>query len=445
MLANMQGLLRTSWLIGLVVCGACGGGDGGQTDSDDGSPATDDGSSGSSSSTDDNSTGGGSTAGSEVTDDGTTTDDGTAGGGASDDGSAASNDDPSAADDSSAGGGVAVATFAPGTPETLVDGLDFAGRFVVDGNVAYVANRASYRLDGSSDQMLRVDLNTGTSTVLFESSSINTFALIGNQLCIADTDSGAFTCHDKMSGVEISRFEQEGWKAYAVTGDASELFYVVSNSGDSAILRTAADGTGGAVFWEATEPVYPSSLRLTGDTLFGIANGTSAAGERTSRLMNLPRNGDAPVILATSDYIGGYAWAGSDFIYTNYSESAIERVPSAGGTPQSIASVPSPWGIGVEGDSAYVTTQPEFYCETPSAPSGELYHVDLSSGEATLLADELPCPSQVHLTASSLLWVNNGFATPSAEGLVSAQESTGLRQIRSLTSLGGSSLMRLTR
>jgi hypothetical protein len=139
-------------------------------------------------------------------------------------------------------------------------------------------------------------------------------------------------------------------------------------------------------------------------------------------------SGQQRVLAETAGWAGGIALHGEALLFTDWAEHRLERVDLGTLALTTVAQISQPWGVLVDGDDAYVSTQPDFCRATPE---GSLQHVSLLDGSVTQLSDAVSCPSMLLVVGDWLYWLNNGQIDDSS--------GNGVR------SLGTGSLARLPR
>jgi len=318
-------------------------------------------------------------------------------------------------------------------PETLIDGLDFPGRMATDGANIYVANRRHFQveptLDGDPDapldQLLVFPVSEGVSepTVLFEHPDISGVAVHEDQIYIASIRSNEFAVYDKTTGMEISAAMSSG------TGTP----YQVAVSGEQYYFATTSPQ--GAGFWVGAPGAVAQRVltEVIGSPMWLLASGTNLyamiGGEGGSNIWAFDSTSSEQRVLAqTEGWAGALALSGNTLLFTDWAGNRLERVTLDTQVVTTVAQVPQAWGVLVDGEYAYVTTQPDF-CRT--MPEGTLQRVSLADGSTTQLTAAVSCPSMMLTAGDWLYWLNNGQADDSSE--------IGIR------SLGTGSLARLRR
>lgn len=322
----------------------------------------------------------------------------------------------------------------------LLSGLYYPARLAIDETSLYVANRTGYREasdglgtvvmidDGAPpepaaapllDEMLVVPRNAPSSEprVLFSFEDMNGFDLAGDTLWVASLDQGLFAAFDRTTGAELDRVDPLGnhypyqvalndeWVFLAssvdLDGAAVELVSRVSGSTDSLFI----EGAIGAPRWMAAN-----------ETTLYLAS--YDAREHTARVFAIDlQSRDARLLNEAQTSIGAIALYAGDLLYDDWDNGALMRLATDGATaPTAVASVFEPWGLVVDGDYAYVSTQPE---GCANGPEGSIVRVSLLDGSTLTLTENVSCPSMLIAASEALYWVNNGEVDKSSSRTVS--------------------------
>ncbi len=316
--------------------------------------------------------------------------------------------------------------FEAGAPEVLLSELDFPARMAVDEARIYVANRRHLGAGGEPDQLLAmaIDGPAGESSVLFEQFDITGVAVTDTWVWTADSDEDSYVAYDKFTGEETLR-ALAGDYPYQVAANDEYVFW----ASIFAVSRVPLQGGTVEPLWlpegRAPQWVYP-----TEEKLFVVTDERQPEGNTLSELVVIDLETIETTVLVpeASDRIGALASYQGDLLYNNVTAGTLNRIAPSGGTPSVVATIAEPWGLAVEGDYAYVSTQPESrFCE---AAEGSVQRVSLLDGSVVVLTTEVWCPSMLAVAGNGLYWVNNG----------SVDDESG--QVMSLTT---GSLARLTR
>lgn len=196
--------------------------------------------------------------------------------------------------------------------------------------------------------------------------------------------------------------------------------------------------------WLATHEEYPWRVRWDASAIYFTTLGKTPDGVWLSRLVRLPLEGSPEQELHVTHSLGAFDVAGGMIVFSDMGEDQILAVPTTGGEPRVLASLQDVYGVAVDGDVAYVTSQTDPNCF--DGPRGALFRLRISDGELMQLADPLPCPSMVLVTPTHVYWVNNGGTVPGNPPLIVSTENTpAAPTLTPGMSLGNGSVMRMRR
>lgn len=312
-----------------------------------------------------------------------------------------------------------------------------------DGVNLYIANRRHFQADPALvveqgapqtaaplDQLLVWPVNEAPGgapaepTVLLEHPDLTGIAVTTDEIYVASMKAREFAVYDKATGALLTTSNVD-----ATIGTP----YQVAVSGDRYFFGMASYA--GAGFYTGTPGVTSTLVRtdVSGSPMWLLASGpmlyASIGGEDGSAIWALDAESSEQRILAqTVGWAGGLALHGDALLFIDYDANRLNRVELSSQTQTTVAEISQPWGLAVEGDHAYVSTQPEFCRATPE---GSVQRVSLEDGTTTQLTRAVSCPSMLLVVGDWLYWLNNG----------QVDDSSGL----GFRSLGTGSLARLRR
>jgi hypothetical protein len=329
------------------------------------------------------------------------------GGGSGGDGAGASGGDGTP-DGGTASGGAGASgnsgSIEPGTPEVLVDGLDYPPRIALDGDDLYVANARRLSNAASTDALLRVATGGGSPEMWLEAGSIDGFLVDTNRIWVASRVEHALLGFDKASGERD--FELGEPTEYPAQPFRNTTHLFLALSGPPEIRRLNLTGEDPAPIWlGATGSIQ--WVRATSTDVFFIVQNQGGP----SALMRVGVNGANPeALVERTTLFGGFELTSEDVIFLDYDGGTVERVAQSGGDPSLVEEIAGPWAVSVDDGVAYVSSQtPPGYCN--ETIRGAINRVPLDGGDSEVLVDDLPCPSHSIVTSEALYWVNNGDST----------------------------------
>jgi hypothetical protein len=295
-------------------------------------------------------------------------------------------------------------TIAPGEPEELLGDLALPGRVAFDGDGIVLIDHRHYVDPAEPDKLLRIPKTGGEPTVLLEAASIEGFLLLPDQIWINSYVEHAVIVYDRVSGLRVheARLPSEQYPTQLVATADRVLAALTPQLSLIEIDRTTGAGE---VFWASSDEGSATWLQLAGERLIVPANYRNKPSELTA----LSLDGTLThVLLQAEGQLRSVAVSGEEVVFTD-SAGTVGAVPSTGGDMRVVAPLLSPWGVLVDGDTLYVSSQPE-YCNDDTL--GAVYSVPLAGGTPLQLATAQRCPSGLLADEDALYWVNNGDSTP---------------------------------
>jgi hypothetical protein len=297
----------------------------------------------------------------------------------------------------------ALKPFEPGQPTTLFTDLWFPARLVLRDGALYFANRPRLGNLEAQDALVRVALtaNTPSMVSLLQAPSIDGFTLSSDEIWIASVVQNAF-----------SSFSVDGQPHSVVPGASRMAVAVAHNSRE--IYLGSIDGVVEALPHgsETPRPLY-SGRENDVPQWFGATEEALYAAFESGPSNQLVRidvsDGHVEVLAERATRFGGFAVHSDGIYFADAEGGTVELLANGSTSSEVIANVPHPWALVVDADHLYVSTQPVGYCAT--GLEGDLRRIDRASGEITVLASDLACPSMLVASADALYWVNNGTAS----------------------------------
>lgn len=315
----------------------------------------------------------------------------------------ASESEPDAEPSTSTG---ALDPVAPGNPEVLLADLALPGRVAFDGDGIVLIDHRHY-VNGDPDNLIRISKTGDSVEILASSASIEGFVLNPDLIWINSYASHSVTAINRASGsVQLEVILDSTQSPTQMVDTGTHLLVAVTprlavieiDKVSLARRELWAPGADGSAIW----------VQRSTDSMILPANFAT----NPSTVVVVPFDGsDARLIAQASGLLRGLAIDAADVIFSD-SEAGVFRVPLAGGETSLITQVQNPWGLLVDGDTLYISAQPE-YCD--ESKRGAIYAAPLSGGEAVELASEQRCPSGLLADEDALYWVNNGDSTPATD------------------------------
>jgi hypothetical protein len=300
------------------------------------------------------------------------------------------------------------APISPGEPIVLVDELWFPARIVLHDDFLYFADRPRLGDPTAVDTLVRIPIGQADPTpeTLFQAGSIDGLTVFDRTVWVSSAVDRSFIAFDIAQGVEVERREAPTSAAYSVSHNSTSVFLGASEGLVLQLSRATGDAT---VLHTGEMNDVPQWFRATEEALYISMDGYNVEQSATvSRLMRVPFDGSgATTLLDRQTRIGGFEILGNLLYFVDYGQGTFESITITGGVATLIAQIENPWGLLIEGETAYITTQPDFCTD---GPEGDLQRIDLATGSALLLAEGLTCPSMMVGTDDALYWVNNGTA-----------------------------------
>lgn len=300
----------------------------------------------------------------------------------------------------------AVDPVAPGSPEVLLADLALPGRVAFDGDGIVLIDHRHY-VDGDLDNLIRISKTGGSVEILASSASIEGFVLNPDLIWINSYASHSVTAINRSSGrVQLEVILDSTQSPTQMVDTGTHLLVAVTprlavieiDKASLAQRELWAPGADGSAIW----------VQRSTDSMILPANFAT----NPSTVVVVPFDGSqAQLIAQAGGLLRGLAIDGPDVIFSD-SEAGVFRVPLAGGETSLVTQVQDPWGLLVDGDTLYISSQPE-YCD--ESKRGTIYAAPLSGGEAVELASQQRCPSGLLADADALYWVNNGDSTPATD------------------------------
>lgn len=295
---------------------------------------------------------------------------------------------------------------APGNPEVLLADLALPGRVAFDADGIVLIDHRHY-LGGDPDNLIRVSKSGDSVEILASAPSIEGFVLNPDRIWINSYANHSVMAISRSSGqIELEAVLDASQSPTQMVDTGTHLLVAVTprlavieiDKASLAQRELWASGTDGSAIW----------VQKSTDSMILPAN---LAGN-PSTVVVLPFDGaDAQLIAQASGLLRGLTIDGSDVVYAD-SEAGVFRVPLAGGAANLISKVTNPWGVLVDGDTLYVSSQPE-YCDDTKL--GAVYAAPVSGGEPVQLASDQRCPSGLLADDDALYWVNNGDSTAATD------------------------------
>ena len=300
-----------------------------------------------------------------------------------------------------------------GAPETLATGEDAPTRIEVTGANVYWLNRGA-GFSGSPDAVRRMPKSGGAPTSL-DSGQVTGIVADEGGVFWANTDRG-----------EVMSAAPDGTGATTIAGYAdfvgdmaiaeSNLYFtIVGSFGAMPSVQTVAK-TGGtpAPLFSNENPL--AFIEAAGSAVFFTDLGNAGLG----RVLELDTSMGGATPLATDlERPWAIALDSSDLFIVTGDDGAIHRVPRGGGTSTKIAQgQDSPYGVAVDDDFVYWTTQGGPFDMPCDNTGGALWHMPKSGGPATELATGLACPYQIAVDDTGVYWVNAGVDSMPSTGSV---------------------------